>query len=110
MTMMAPVRAIVERPYRISLLAGPAAAAQARRHVAAIIQAWGVPVEEYTAALLTSELVTNAIRHASTASAISPGSSAPDRRSASCTGEPGGMTRISDCPRAWRLARIPKMT
>jgi anti-sigma regulatory factor (Ser/Thr protein kinase) len=63
--MMAPVRAIVERPYRISLLAGPAAAAQARRHVGAIIQAWAVPVDAYTAALLTSELVTNAIRHAS---------------------------------------------
>ncbi|MCW2909600.1 MAG: Histidine kinaselike ATPase domain, partial [Actinomycetia bacterium] len=65
MTMMAPVRAIVERPYRISLLAGPAAAAQARRHVGAIIRAWAVPVDAYTAALLTSELVTNAIRHAS---------------------------------------------
>ena len=65
MTMMAPVRSVVERPYRISLLAGPAAAAQARRHVGAIIEAWDVPVEAYTAALLTSELVTNAIRHAS---------------------------------------------
>ena len=63
MTMMAPVRAIVERPYRISLLAGPAAAAQARRHVGAVIRAWAVPVDAYTAALLTSELVTNAIRH-----------------------------------------------
>ena len=65
MTMMAPVRAIVERPYRISLLADPSAAAQARRHVRAIIQAWDVPVDAYTAALLTSELVTNAILHAS---------------------------------------------
>jgi anti-sigma regulatory factor (Ser/Thr protein kinase) len=65
MTMMAPVRAIAERPYRISLLAGPAAAAQARRHVGAVIRAWAVPVDAYTAALLTSELVTNAIRHAS---------------------------------------------
>ena len=64
MTMMAPVRAMVERPYRISLIAGPAAAAQARRHVWAIIRAWDVPVDGYTAALLASELVTNAIRHA----------------------------------------------
>jgi len=63
--MMAPVRTIVERPYRISLLAGPAAAAQARRHVGAIIRAWDLPVDDYTAALLTSELVTNAILHAS---------------------------------------------
>ena len=65
MTMMAPVRAMVERPYRISLIAGPAAAAQARRHVWAIIRAWDLPVDDYTAALLTSELVTNAILHAS---------------------------------------------
>jgi anti-sigma regulatory factor (Ser/Thr protein kinase) len=65
MTMMAPVRTIVERPYRISLLAGPAAGAQARRHVGAIIRAWDLPVDDYTAALLTSELVTNAILHAS---------------------------------------------
>jgi anti-sigma regulatory factor (Ser/Thr protein kinase) len=65
MTMMAPVRTIVERPYRISLLASPAAAAQARRHVGAIIRAWDLPVDDYTAALLTSELVTNAILHAS---------------------------------------------
>ena len=65
MTMMAPVRTIVERPYRISLLAGPAAAGQARRHVGAIIRAWDLPVDDYTAALLTSELVTNAILHAS---------------------------------------------
>jgi len=64
MTMMAPVRAMVERPSRISLLAGPAAAAHARRHVDAVIRAWHVPVEAYTAALLTSELVTNAILHA----------------------------------------------
>jgi anti-sigma regulatory factor (Ser/Thr protein kinase) len=63
--MMAQVRTIVERPYRISLLAGPAAAAQARRHVGAIIRAWDLPVDDYTAALLTSELVTNAILHAS---------------------------------------------
>src|ERR1035438_5418682 len=65
MTMMAPVRSIAERTHRISLIAGPAAAAQARRHVRAIIQAWDVPVDAYTAALLTSELVTNAILHAS---------------------------------------------
>jgi len=65
MIMMAPVRAIVERPFRISLLAGPAAAGQARRHVGAVIRAWDVPVDAYTAALLTSELVTNAILHAS---------------------------------------------
>ena len=63
MNMVAPARTVVQRPYRISLIAGPAAAAQARRHVCAVIEAWDVPVDDYTAALLTSELVTNAIRH-----------------------------------------------
>ena len=56
MIMMAPVRAIVERPFRISLLAGPAAAAQARRHVRAVIGAWDVPVDDYTAAQLRVEV------------------------------------------------------
>ena len=47
----------------VSLTPEPAAAAQARRHVRAAIEAWGVPTDPYVAALLTSELVTNAIRH-----------------------------------------------
>ena len=47
----------------VSLTPEPAAAAQARRHVRAAIEAWGVPADPYVAALLTSELVTNAIRH-----------------------------------------------
>ncbi len=63
MNMVAPPRTPVQRPYRISLIAGPAAAAQARRHVCAIITARDVPVDADTAALLTSELVTNAIKH-----------------------------------------------
>lgn len=63
MNMVAPPRTPVQRPYRISLIAGPAAAAQARRHVCAIIDAWDVRVDGETAALLTSELVTNAIKH-----------------------------------------------
>ena len=36
---------------------------KARRHVRAALYAWDVPVEQTIAALLTSELVTNAIRH-----------------------------------------------
>ena len=64
MNRLAPVRATAPRPYRISLPAGPEAAVEARRHVGAIIRAWDVPVDGYTAALLASELVTNAIRHA----------------------------------------------
>ncbi len=63
MNMVALPRTPVQRPYRISLIAGPAAAAQARRHVCAIIDAWGVPIDGDTAALLACELVTNAIKH-----------------------------------------------
>jgi anti-sigma regulatory factor (Ser/Thr protein kinase) len=63
MDTMAPTRPAVRRARRISLAAGPTAAARARRHVRAAIYAWDAPVEPAVAALLTSELVTNAIRH-----------------------------------------------
>ncbi len=58
-----PIRPPVQRERRISLTAGPAAAAAARSHVRATILAWDVPVDPQVAVLLTSELVTNAIRH-----------------------------------------------
>src|ERR1700719_3538906 len=59
-----PVRgSAVQRPRCISLAAGPAAAAEARSQVRAAICAWDVPVDSSVAVLLTSELVTNAIRH-----------------------------------------------
>jgi len=58
-----PIRPAVRRPLRVALATGPAAAAQARSHIRAAIDAWGVPVDPYVAALLTSELVANAIRH-----------------------------------------------
>ena len=48
---------------RIALDAGPVAAAEARTEVRAAILAWDLPVDESVAVLLTSELVTNAIRH-----------------------------------------------
>jgi hypothetical protein len=48
---------------RVRLTAEPAAAAEARRQVRAAIQAWPVPVDPDVAVLLTSDLVTNAIRH-----------------------------------------------
>ena len=63
MDTMAPIRPAVRRARRISLTAGPAAAAKARRHVRAAIYAWDAPVDLAVAVLLTSELVTNAIRH-----------------------------------------------
>jgi hypothetical protein len=65
MTMMAPARATVQRPYRIHvpLTVGPPAAGEARRHVGTVIETWQVPVDADVAILLASELVTNAIRH-----------------------------------------------
>jgi anti-sigma regulatory factor (Ser/Thr protein kinase) len=48
---------------RVRLTRGPAAAAEARRHVRAAVAAWGLPVDQDVAILLTSELVTNAVRH-----------------------------------------------
>jgi anti-sigma regulatory factor (Ser/Thr protein kinase) len=63
MNTMAPIRPAVQRKRRVLLSAGPAAAAAARSRVRAAIYAWDVPVDTAAAVLLTSELVTNAIRH-----------------------------------------------
>src|SRR5690348_3427739 len=49
--------------YRVRLATGPAAAAEARRRVRVAIRSWQVPVDLDAALLLTSELVTNAVRH-----------------------------------------------
>jgi anti-sigma regulatory factor (Ser/Thr protein kinase) len=64
MTKMAPARPAAQQSLSVSLAAGPAAAAAARGHVRQAIEAWGVSADPYVAALLTSELVTNAIRYA----------------------------------------------
>lgn len=63
MNAMAPTRPAELRQRRIRLATGPAAAAEARSQVRAAICAWDVPVDPSVAALLTSELVTNAVRH-----------------------------------------------
>jgi len=63
MNTMAPTRPSELQICRIRLTAGPAAAAEARGQVRAVIRDWDVPVDASTAVLLTSELVTNAIRH-----------------------------------------------
>ena len=63
MNTMAPTRPSELQISRVRLTAGPAAAAEARTHVRAAIFAWDVPVDTSAAVLLTSELVTNAIRH-----------------------------------------------
>jgi len=48
---------------RLRLTREPAAAAEARSQVRAVIRAWKVPVDPDIAVLLTSDLVTNAITH-----------------------------------------------
>ena len=63
MNVMAPTRPTELRGYRVRLSTGPAAAAEARRQVRAAICAWDIPVDPDVAILLTSEVVTNAIRH-----------------------------------------------
>jgi len=63
MNTMAPTRPALRSLRRISLAATPAAAAEARGQVQEAICAWDVPVDQPVAALLTSELVTNAIMH-----------------------------------------------
>src|SRR5436305_15116197 len=48
----------------VRLASGPAAVPAARRQVQAALRAWAVPADPADAVLLTSELVTNAVRHA----------------------------------------------
>jgi anti-sigma regulatory factor (Ser/Thr protein kinase) len=63
MTTMAPPRPAERHGCRVRLAIGPAAAAEARRRVRDAIRSWQVPVDVDAALLLTSELVTNAVRH-----------------------------------------------
>jgi anti-sigma regulatory factor (Ser/Thr protein kinase) len=51
------------RQRRVRLTRKPAAAAEARSQVRAVIRAWEVPVDPDIAVLLTSDLVTYAITH-----------------------------------------------
>src|SRR5580704_4088498 len=63
MNAMAPTRPTELQGCRVRLTAGPAAAAEARSQVRAAIRAWDIPADPDVAVLLTSELVTNALRH-----------------------------------------------
>jgi anti-sigma regulatory factor (Ser/Thr protein kinase) len=63
MTTMAPPRTAERHGCRVRLATGPAAPAEARRRVRDAIRSWQVPVDLDAALLLTSELVTNAVRH-----------------------------------------------
>jgi hypothetical protein len=58
-----PLRPTALQKRRVTLAAEPASAGAARSQVQATIHAWEIPVDTSIAVLLTSELVTNAIRH-----------------------------------------------
>ena len=61
--MMTQTRPTELHQRRILMTRRPAAAAEARRQVGAIIRAWEIPVDPDIAVLLTSDLVTHAIVH-----------------------------------------------
>ena len=65
MDTMTPTRPVSQQQQlrHVSLTAGLAAPAQARTEVRAAICAWDLPVDQSVAALLISELVTNAVMH-----------------------------------------------
>jgi anti-sigma regulatory factor (Ser/Thr protein kinase) len=66
MNTMAPVRPAELQCRLVPLAAGPTAAAEARSQVQTAVRTWEVPVDLDAAALLTSELVTNAVQHEET--------------------------------------------
>ena len=77
-------------PVRLS--AGPATVAEARRQVRAALDLWQAPVDPDVAVLLTSDLVTNAIRH-QPGGTITLGVRCVAGRSAStCTAAPSART------------------
>jgi hypothetical protein len=59
--MMAQTRPAGLRQFRVRLPRQPAAAAQARGHVRAVVAGWKIPVDPDIAVLLTSDLVTSVI-------------------------------------------------
>ena len=63
MIAMAPTYPPEMQSRRVRLEAGPAAVPEARSQVRAAIRSWEASVDPDTAVLLTSELVTNAIRY-----------------------------------------------
>jgi anti-sigma regulatory factor (Ser/Thr protein kinase) len=63
MRTMAPTQPTELQRRRVPLPVGPVAAGAARREVTAAVRAWRVPVDLGSVVLLTSELVTNALRH-----------------------------------------------
>lgn len=63
MNAMVPTLPTELRQQRVRLAKRPSAPAEARGRVRATIRGWSAPVDADAAVLLTSELVTNALRH-----------------------------------------------
>ena len=63
MQAMAPPRPIDLQHRRIRLDSDPRSVAEARKQISVALAVWNVPVDPETAALLVSELVTNAVTH-----------------------------------------------
>jgi len=98
MNTIAPVRPTELQLSRVRLTTGPAAVPEARSEVKAAIRSWDAPVEEDVAVLLTSELVTNAIRHGTAetvklAISCSRGHLRVDVHDTSCT-----LPKLTDAP------------
>jgi hypothetical protein len=107
---------------RVRLAAGPAAAAEARRQVRAAIRAWGAPADQDVAVLLTSDLVTDAIRHEASQTITlglcrSRGRLRVDAHGTSCSWpvsaggriEPG-LTLVASLSAEWGFYRTPTGT
>ena len=108
---------------RVRLAREPASAAEARSQVRAAIAVWNAPVDKDVAVLLTSELVTNAVKHAEGESVVlgircgrgrlrvdihdmSP--APPVLTSASAGAEEGrGLMLVSDLAAEWGSYRTP---
>ena len=108
---------------RVRLAREPASAAEARSQVRAAIAVWNAPVNKDVAVLLTSELVTNAVKHAEGETVIlgvrcgrgrlrvdvhdmSP--APPVLTSASAGAEEGrGLMLVSDLSTEWGSYRTP---
>jgi len=79
MNVSLPTRTTGPRMRRARLVTGPLAPSEARGLVRDALRAWATPVDEDIAILLTSDMVTNAIRHTD-GETITLGISATDRR------------------------------
>jgi len=123
MNTMAPARVAGLQARRARLTPGPAAAAEARRQVRDVIGAWDVLVDGDLAVLLTSDLVTHAIRHAADQAVVlgircgggrlrvdvyDGGPSLPGQSDAPASAEPApGLVLVARLAHEWGCYKTP---